>query len=375
VDVIVNPAASPLTMPKREGRAALLGDVARARQLPVLFVNQVGGFDDVLFDGQSCAFDRTGKLVARAPAFVESLLVVDLEQGGPIAAVPESEAAFALDALAMGTRDYLHKTGFHSALLGLSGGIDSALTAAIAVRALGKENVLGVALPTRYSSEHSLADARELAEQLGIAYREIPIENLFQSYLSELPAHLDALGAAKPGDVTFENIQARIRGNVLMALSNRLGSLLLTTGNKSEVAVGYCTLYGDMAGALAVIADAPKTFVYEMAREVNRQAGRSVIPESTLTKAPSAELRPNQTDQDSLPPYDVLDAILEHYVEDHESADEIIARGFDADTVRKIVRLVQLNEYKRKQMAPGLILTAKAFASGRRYPIAQRYRG
>ncbi|MFT3923705.1 MAG: NAD+ synthase [Myxococcales bacterium] len=372
-DLLINVSASPFTLHKREGRAQMLSEVARAHQLPVVFVNQVGANDDVLFDGQSAVFHPSGRLIARARAFEEDFLVASVESGGPIAEVPESDEAAALEALAMGTRDYVHKTGFSSVLLGLSGGIDSALTAAIAVRALGPEHVLGVALPTRYSSEHSREDAAELASQLGIRFREISIEALFQSYLAELPPHLDALGEAKPGDVTYENIQARIRGNVLMALSNRLGSLLLTTGNKSEVAVGYCTLYGDMAGALAVIADAPKTFVYAMSREFNRQAGRSVIPESTLTKAPSAELRPNQTDQDSLPPYDVLDAILELHVEDHESADEIIARGYDADTVKRIVRLVRLNEYKRRQMAPGLILTRKAFGSGRRYPIAQRF--
>ncbi len=381
--IIVNLAASPFTLPKREGRAQLLSEVARAHQIPIVFVNQVGGSDDVLFDGQSSLFDAGGKLIARAPAFEESFMVASVpcerDESEPIgtdniiADVPETDAAAALDALAMGTRDYVHKTGFSSVLLGLSGGIDSALVAAIAVRALGPENVLGVALPTRYSSEHSREDAAELAQQLGIRFREISIEGLFQSYLDELPQHLDALGEAKPGDVTYENIQARIRGNVLMALSNRLGSLLLTTGNKSEVAVGYCTLYGDMAGALAVIADAPKTFVYEMSREVNRQAGRPVIPERTLSKPPSAELRPGQVDQDSLPPYDVLDAILEHHVEDHESAEEIVARGYDADIVKRIVRLVRLNEYKRKQMAPGLILTSKAFGSGRRYPIAQRF--
>ncbi len=382
-EIIVNLAASPFTLPKREGRGQLLSEVARAHQVPIVFVNQVGGNDDVLFDGQSCVFDAGGHLVARAPAFEESFMVASVpcaraEHGGSevrnvIADVPDTDAAAALEALAMGTRDYVHKTGFSSVLLGLSGGIDSALVAAIAVRALGAENVLGVALPTRYSSDHSREDAVELARQLGIRFREISIDALFQSYLEELPPHLDALGEAKPGDVTYENIQARIRGNVLMAISNRLGSLLLTTGNKSEVAVGYCTLYGDMAGALAVIADVPKTFVYEMSREVNRQAGRAVIPERTLTKPPSAELRPGQTDQDSLPPYDVLDAVLEHHVEDHESAEEIIARGYDADTVQRIVRLVRLNEYKRKQMAPGLILTSKAFGSGRRYPIAQRF--
>lgn len=371
--LIVNAAASPFTLHKRQARAEMLREVAKARGVPLAFVNQVGGNDELLFDGQSALFGADGTLLARAPAFQEAVVVASLDAKGPIAEVPESDAAAALEALALGTRDYVHKTGFKRVLLGLSGGIDSALTAAIAVRALGPENVLGVALPSRYSSEHSLTDAAELAKQLGIAYREISIERLFERYLEELPPHLDAFGEAQPGDVTYENVQARIRATILMALSNRTGSLLLTTGNKSEVAVGYCTLYGDMAGALAVIADVPKTFVYTLSREVNRQAGRAVIPESTLTKPPSAELRPGQTDQDSLPPYDVLDAILEHHVEDHEGAEEIIARGFDAETVRKVLRLVRLSEYKRRQMAPGLILTRKAFSLGRRYPIAQRF--
>jgi NAD+ synthase (glutamine-hydrolysing) len=373
VDVLVNVAASPFTLHKREGRAALLAEVARGRALPVVFVNQVGGNDDLLFDGQSSVFDESGQLVARAASFAEALCVVTLGEPGPIASAPESDAAAVLEALALGTRDYVHKTGFSRVFLGLSGGIDSALVAAIAARALGPENVLGVALPTRYSSEHSRKDAQDLAQNLGIGFREISIDRMFQGYLDELPQHLDALGPVRAGDVTFENVQARIRGNVLMAISNRLGGLLLTTGNKSEVAVGYCTLYGDMAGALAVIADLPKMAVYAAAREVNRQAGRAVIPESTLTKPPSAELRPGQMDQDSLPPYDVLDAILESYVEDHLSLPEIIALGHDAEVVQKIVRLVQINEYKRRQMAPGLIITSKAFGSGRRYPIAQRY--
>jgi NAD+ synthase (glutamine-hydrolysing) len=374
VDVLLNVAASPFTLDKRLGRPALLADVARTRGVPVLFVNQVGGNDELLFDGQSCMFDARGELVARAPTFEESLWVVDLEHGGEVAPAPDSDAASALDALALGTRDYVHKTGFSKVLLGLSGGIDSALVAAIAARALGPESVLGVAMPTRFSSAHSITDAAELAANLGIEFRHISIDRMFQSYLDELAPHLDALAASvPPGDVTFENVQARIRGNVLMALSNRLGRLLLTTGNKSEVAVGYCTLYGDMCGALAVIADLPKMAVYAAARELNRQAGRAIIPESTLTKPPSAELRPDQTDQDSLPPYEVLDAILELYVEDHLSPDDIAARGFHADVVRKVARMVQLSEYKRAQMAPGLIITSKAFGSGRRYPIAQRY--
>lgn len=373
VAVLINIAASPFTLEKRLGRAQLLSEVARDNRVPVVFVNQVGGNDELIFDGQSSVFDARGELTARAPAFEEALHIAELDAPSAIASVPESDAAAALSALALGVRDYVQKTGFSRVVLGLSGGIDSALTAAIAVRGLGKENVLGVAMPSRYSSEHSRSDARELAENLGIQFHELSIEPMFQGYQTGLTPLLDALGQASAQDVTYENLQARIRGNVLMAIANRFGSLLLTTGNKSEVAVGYCTLYGDMAGALAVIADLPKMAVYEVSREVNRQAGKAVIPESTLTKPPSAELRPNQTDQDSLPPYDVLDAILELYVEDHASTDEIIARGFSAETVSRIVRLVKLNEYKRRQMAPGLIITSKAFGSGRRYPIAQRY--
>jgi len=372
-EVLVNVAASPFTLHKRTGRAELLSEVARTRSVPIVFVNQVGGNDELLFDGQSAVFDAQGKVVARAKAFEVDLTVASLTEQASIAPSPMSDEAAALDALAMGTRDYVRKTGFSKVVLGLSGGIDSALTAAIAAQALGPENVLGIALPTRYSSEHSRRDARALSENLGIDFREISIEGMFKTYLDELTAHLDALGESGPNDVTFENIQARIRGNVLMAVANRFSSLLLTTGNKSEVAVGYCTLYGDMAGALAVIADLPKTFVYRVSREVNQRAGSNVIPESTLTKAPSAELRPDQTDQDSLPPYDMLDAVLEQYVEDQRSTAEIIAAGFDAQIVTKIVRLVNLNEYKRRQMAPGLILTRKAFGTGRRYPIAQGY--
>jgi NAD+ synthase (glutamine-hydrolysing) len=256
----------------------------------------------------------------------------------------------------------------------LSGGIDSALVASIAARALGPDNVLGVAMPTRYSSEGSLRDARALAEALGIGFRVIEIDGLFQRYLDVLGPELEALGPAPAVDTTFENLQARIRGNTLMAISNRFGSLLLTTGNKSEIAVGYCTLYGDMAGGLAVISDLPKTFVYQVAREHDRVAGRQQIPESSHTKAPSAELRPDQKDEDSLPPYAVLDPILERLVEDGQSVAQIVAAGFERATVERIAGMVVRNEYKRRQMPPGLIVTRKAFGPGRRYPIAQRYR-
>ena len=372
-EIIINVAASPFTLYKREQRGRMLSEIARVRGLPVVFVNQVGGNDDVIFDGASAVFDAQGKVIARARSFAEDVCIASLETGGPVAEVSASDAEAALLALVLGTRDYLEKTGFSRAVIGLSGGIDSALTAAIAARALGPDNVLGIALPTRYSSEHSLRDAKDLADNLGIRFREIEIDDIFQSYLSRLSHHLDALGTPSASDVTFENIQARIRGDVLMAVSNRVGSLVLTTGNKSEIAVGYCTLYGDMAGALAVIADLPKCFVYEVARELNRQAGREVIPASTLEKPPSAELRPDQTDQDSLPPYETLDAILERYVEDHQEPEDIIAAGFERSTVMRVVRLVRQSEYKRRQMAPGLIVTQKAFASGRRYPIAQRF--
>jgi NAD+ synthase (glutamine-hydrolysing) len=260
-------------------------------------------------------------------------------------------------------------------VLGLSGGIDSALVAAIAAAALGNANVLGVAMPTRYSSDGSFRDARAVAEGLGIGFEVIDIDGLFQHYLDTLGPSLERLGPASPIDTTYENIQARIRGNTLMAISNRLGHLLLTTGNKSEIAVGYCTLYGDMAGGLAVISDLPKTFVYEVARESNRQAGRELIPETVFTKAPSAELRPDQTDQDSLPPYPWLDAVLQRLVEEGQSVAEIAAAGFDEALVERVASMVLHSEYKRRQMPPGLIVTRKAFGPGRRYPIAQRYRG
>jgi NAD+ synthase (glutamine-hydrolysing) len=374
VDCLINVAASPFTREKLQSREELLAAVATSRGVPVVFVNQVGANDELIFDGQSALFMPDGQVTARAKAFEEDLVLLSLEDGGTVVDAPASEEAAVLKALALGTRDYVGKTGFRSVVLGLSGGIDSALTAAIAVDALGPENVLGVALPTRFSSEGSLTDARALAENLGIGFREVPIDRLFQSYLDELPAHLDSLGEAGPNDVTMENVQARIRGNVLMAISNRLGHLLLTTGNKSEVAVGYCTLYGDMAGALGVISDLPKTFVYKVSHEFNRRAGREIIPRSTLEKAPSAELRPDQTDQDSLPDYDVLDGILERHVERQQDAEEIIAGGFEPETVRRVLSLVRINEYKRKQAPPGLIVSGKAFGSGRRYPLAARFR-
>jgi len=373
--VLLNPAASPFTLSKLRLRSAMFAGIARQRGVPLAMCNLVGGNDDLLFDGASTLYAADGGVVAQAPRFAPGVCVAELHASTAVTEPAPSDASAALDALVMGVRDYAQKCGFRRGVLGLSGGVDSALTACIAAAALGADNVLGVAMPTRYSSQGSLDDARALAEALGIGHRVIPIDGVFQSFLDQLGPVLAELGPAPERDTTFENIQARIRGVTLMSISNRLGHLLLTTGNKSEVAVGYCTLYGDMAGGLAVISDLPKTFVYEVSREVNRRAGRFVIPESTLTKAPSAELRPNQTDQDSLPPYEVLDAVLERLVEDQKSVAEIIADGFDAATVEQVARMVRGNEYKRRQMPPGLILTGKAFGPGRRYPIAQRYKG
>jgi NAD+ synthetase len=379
-DILINIGASPYTMLKRSLRPRMFAAHARKHRLPVVAVNQVGGNDELLFDGASHAFSAGGDVGARAGEFTEDVVVVDVEPrgaaSGPIRDVPTYDRAgditSVLAGLTLGTRDYASRCGFRSAVIGLSGGIDSALTAAIAQRALGADNVLGVAMPSRYSSEHSVRDATELAHNLGIAFQTISIDEPFSAFLRALAP---AFGDRAP-DVAEENIQARSRAVILMALSNKLGHLLLTTGNKSELAVGYCTLYGDMSGGLALISDVPKTMVYELAREVNRQAGAAVIPESTLTKPPSAELRPDQTDQDSLPPYDVLDRIVELYVVERLGADEIRAMpDFDRATVDHVLRLVRQSEYKRRQAAPGLKVTTKAFGTGRRMPIAQRWRG
>ncbi|HVZ72806.1 MAG TPA: NAD+ synthase [Polyangia bacterium] len=380
-DVVVNVSASPYSMEKRRLRPRMLAASARRWARPLLFVNQVGGQDDLVFDGASLAFDARGEVVARAPEHEPALLVVDTEAKASPAPIDDSDAAAdrsALGALVLGTRDYARRCGFSRALLGLSGGIDSALVACVAARALGPENVLGVALPSRFSSEGSRVDAEALARALGIAFDTISIEPMFEAYLASLAKPLEAFALApdaEAADLTSQNLQARIRGAILMALSNRQGRLLLTTGNKSEVATGYCTLYGDMAGGLAVISDVPKTLVYRLARAVNADAGRAIVPESTLTKAPSAELRPNQTDQDSLPPYDVLDAILEAHLVEGKDTEALVAAGFDAAIVADVVRRVRTSEYKRRQMPPGLKITGKAFGSGRRYPIAAAWRG
>jgi NAD+ synthase (glutamine-hydrolysing) len=371
-EAIVNLSASPFTVGKHHKREEMLGSMARKHQRPVLYVNQVGGNDDLIFDGCSCALDVAGVPVARARAFESDVIVCDLDAPAPIAPAadvgPESEI---WRALVLGTRDYVRKCGFRSAVLGLSGGIDSALTAAIAVEAVGADHVLGVLMPSPYSSRGSVEDAQRLASNLGIQTLTLPIDPAMRAYGDILREPF----AEGPCAVAEENIQARIRGTLLMALSNQRGALLLTTGNKSELSVGYCTLYGDMNGGLAVIADVPKTMVYRVARWRNDSAGRPIIPESSLTKAPSAELRPNQTDQDSLPPYDVLDEILQRHIERHEPADQIVAAGFPTDTVARVLQLVQAAEFKRKQAAPGLKVTDRAFGTGWRMPIAKRLTG
>jgi len=382
-EMIVNISASPYTMQKRHLRPRMLASTAARWQRPLLFVNQVGGQDDLVFDGASLAFDAGGRVIARGAENAVDLVMVDVAAGrGAIAPFDASDERSALAALELGTRDYARRCGFRQALLGVSGGIDSALVACIAVRAFGPKNVLGVAMPSRYSSPGSVTDAEALARTLGINFCTIPIEPMFAAYLDVLASPLETFAPARPADaaalaadLTAQNLQARVRGGILMALSNRQDRLLLTTGNKSEVATGYCTLYGDMAGGLAVISDAPKTLVYRLSRAVNDAAiaeGRPApIPESTMTKPPSAELRPDQTDQDSLPPYDLLDAILEAHLVEGLDAAELVARGFARPVVDDVVRRVRTSEYKRRQMPPGLKITGKAFGPGRRYPIAR----
>ncbi len=365
--VLFNISASPWSVGKDGMRRRMLRSMALKAKCPVIFCNQVGGNDELIFDGDSLAFNAAGELIARAEMFAEDFVVVDTEAKASLTHAEKSEEELVYHALVMGLRDYLHKCGFKSAVLGLSGGIDSALVACLAVAALGKENVRGVSLPSQFSSQGSLDDARALAEKLGIHYEVISIQPAFEAAKKQLqPAF-----AGRPEDTTEENIQARLRGLILMALSNKFGSLLLTTGNKSELAVGYCTLYGDMCGGLAVISDVPKTMVYRLAKWINRE--REIIPLASITKAPSAELRPNQTDQDSLPAYDVLDGILDAYVVQGKTLSEIVASGFEEATVKRVIRLIDFNEYKRRQAAPGLKVTSKAFGVGRRIPIAQKY--
>jgi NAD+ synthase (glutamine-hydrolysing) len=366
--IIVNISSSPYTLDKRELRKDMLRATAVQHRLPVVYVNQVGGNDSLIFDGSSIAFMPDGRVAALAKSFEEDLVFFDSATGaGDIRCQPKNEIEAAHRALVIGTRDYVRKCGFRKVVIGLSGGIDSALVATIAVDALGRENVLGVSMPGPYSSAGSRNDARRLAENLGIELLTLPITETFNSYRKDLSAAFS--GVAE--DVTEENIQARIRGNLLMALSNKFSALVLSTGNKSEMAVGYCTLYGDMAGGLAVISDVPKTMVYALAAFVNCK--KEVIPREIIAKAPSAELRPNQVDQDTLPPYDVLDRVLKAYVEDMRSPEEIAElTGYSLELVRSIARRVDGAEFKRKQAPPGLKVTSKAFSVGRRFPIAQK---
>ncbi|HUF52512.1 MAG TPA: NAD+ synthase [Dehalococcoidia bacterium] len=394
--VIVNINGSPYYAGKHAERQEMLATRARDYGVYVCYTNQVGGQDELVFDGGSMVLSPSGTLVARARMFDEDLLIHDIElpdepaaahhiriSDAPIAERHRIEARVepapgyeeeVYCALVTGTRDYLAKTGFQKALIALSGGIDSSIVAAVAVDALGAENVVGVGMPSRYSSEGSVKDARDLADNLGIRFLTVPIEPAHAAYLGMLEPAFEALAGGGSGTAE-ENIQSRIRGNIIMALSNKFGWIVLTTGNKSEFATGYATLYGDMSGGYAVIKDVPKTLVYRLSRYRNGLAGGPVIPENVLTKPPSAELKPGQLDQDTLPPYEILDAIIEEYVERDRSVREIVAMGFDELTVERVVRMINLNEYKRRQSPPGVKITPKAFGRDRRLPIAHRYRG
>jgi len=368
-EIIINVSASPWSLGKERMRHKLLTSLAANINRSVVYCNTVGGNDELVFDGGSLVLGGAGEMLGSGGHFTEELMVVDLaSQVGSLPLQP-TDMELLHDALVIGVRDYLGKCGFKGAVIGLSGGIDSAVTAAIAVKALGAENVRGISMPSEYSSAGSLDDSKALADTLGIQYDVISIQDGFEI----MKGSLEPIFKGRSEDVTEENMQARLRGLIMMAASNKFGSLVLTTGNKSELAVGYCTLYGDMCGGLAVISDVPKTMVYELAKWVNREG--EVIPRATIQKPPSAELRSDQKDEDSLPPYEVLDEILERYVVGCESIDQIVEAGFDGETVRRIVRLIDLNEYKRRQAAPGLKVTSKAFGVGRRIPVAQRYKG
>ena len=372
-EVIVNINGSPYYAGRGREREEMLAARAKDIGAPVCYVNLVGGQDELVFDGGSVVVNERGDVIARAAVFEEELLVCDLGEAKPAARIvaPLTEEAEVYAALVTGTRDYVAKVGFENVYVGLSGGVDSSLVATLAADALGPGHVVAVAMPSRYSSEGSIADARELAEHLGIELMVVPIEPAHSAFADMLTP---AFAGTEPG-LAEENLQARIRGNVLMALSNKFGRLVLTTGNKSEYATGYCTLYGDMAGGFAVIKDVPKTLVYRLAEERNRVAGTDLIPRSVIEKPPSAELRPDQLDTDSLPPYDVLDAILEAYVEQERSLEEIVALGHEDALVRRVMALVDGSEYKRRQAPPGVKITPRAFGRDRRLPIANRYRG
>ncbi len=371
-DLIVNLAASPFRLGKAELKNRIFSGISRKYRTPLLYANQVGGQDCLLFDGGCLAFNSHGELTSGAARFREEMLVVDTarlrepaEEALPLEKADELPDLF--EALVMGTKDYVRKCGFKKCVIGLSGGVDSALVAAIACAALGRENVMGISMPSPYSSEESIADARELAANLDIEIKVIPITYIFQAQLKSLKP---VMGELDHG-ITEQNLQARIRGSILMAISNEFGAMLFSTGNKSEMAVGYCTLYGDMSGGLAVIADVPKLMVYHLARHLNRD--KIVIPTRSIEKPPSAELAPDQTDQDDLPPYEVLDPILSAWLEEDRSVAEIIKMGYDPETVKDVVRRIKSSEYKRKQAPQGLKVTSKAFGYGRRYPTAENY--
>lgn len=373
---IVNLSASPFSLGKPQVRLEMVASLASTYHLPICYCNAVGGNDQLVFDGNSIAVNGEGKLIAQLPGFREAEVVVETKSTQTIDPLLRERSADLFDALTLGVRDYLRKCKFKSAVLGLSGGVDSAVVAAVAVEALGAENVLGVSMPSPYSSRGSIDDALALAENLGIKCLQIPIGNAFGCF----KAQFTEVFAGLLEDTTEENMQSRLRGMILMSLSNKFGHLLLTTGNKSELAVGYCTIYGDMAGGLAVISDVPKTMVYDLARWMNSGqsragGGREIIPWNTIEKPPSAELKPGQVDQDTLPPYEILDEILRLYVEENLSARDIVAHGFEEKTVRWVQRRVDLNEYKREQAAPGIKVTSRAFGLGRRMPIAQAYVG
>ncbi len=365
---VLNISASPFWIGKRELRRDMLASIARQHKVPVVLVNQIGGNDSLVFDGSSLVLNRDGQVIAQGRSFEEDLIYFDSNDlSGEMHEQIVGDEASVYSALVLGTRDYMHKCGFQKAIIGLSGGIDSALTAVIAADAVGPENVIGVGMPGPYSSQGSIDDARSLAKNLGIRFELLSINPAYEAYRRTLT---DVFAGQKE-DVTEENIQSRARGTLLMALSNKFGAIVLSTGNKSELGVGYCTLYGDMVGGLAVISDVPKTLVYRLSAYVNSR--RAVIPNATLEKPPSAELRPNQKDSDSLPPYEVLDAVLEDYVEDSHPAERIAAdRGLDIEVVKRVIRMVDHAEYKRQQAAPGLKISPKAFGYGRRFPIAAK---
>lgn len=362
--LIINISASPFHLGKDEIRYRLIRGHARRLKAAFVFVNQVGGNDELIFDGRSMCLDNKGEPIAILPAFKEEFRTVDLDRPGTSDLfIPQDGIESVYQALILGIRDYLGKSGFKSAVVGLSGGIDSAVTFSLAAAALGRDNVLGISMPSMYSSAGSVDDSRALAENLGAPFKIAPIKNVYDSYMTGLNEHF----AGTEEDVTEENIQARIRGNILMAFSNKYNHLVLATGNKSELSMGYCTLYGDMCGGLSVLSDVPKVMVYELAEYINRE--KEIIPRATIEKAPSAELRPDQKDEDSLPPYPVLDEILQLYIEEGLSCSEITAKGFEAETVKWIAKTVNRNEYKRRQSAPGLKVTSKAFGVGRRMPV------